>query len=147
MASADRVRFAVAKICLRLTILLIISLCLSLWVKAGADSGVETAKEITLIGINNCQACGEASAPGGPASGAKCSIFGHTCTFSVEKAVDTEGKEIKELKKKELGYKLNQQSLPLVKSEEYRGARLEIKGKWLKEKEAIEVSSFKRMEK
>jgi hypothetical protein len=124
-------------------------LLLSLCINASSQVKAETteAKEVLLTGINSCQACGEESAKGGTEPGTKCSIFGHTCTFSVEEATDTEGKEIEELKKKELNYKLNQLSLPLVKNEEYRGARLEIKGKWLKEKGTIEVSSFKKIEK
>lgn len=125
--------------------------CLSLHVRAGVALGseggstaIEAGKEVTLTGLNDCQACGEAKSPD---PGAKCSIFGFTCVFSVEKAVDAEGKEIEELKGKGLSYKLNQQGLPLVKNEEYHGARLEIKGRWFKEKGAIEVSSFRRMEK
>ena len=125
--------------------------CLSLYVwtevalgSEGGSTAIETGKEVTLTGLNNCQACGEAKFPD---PGAKCSIFGYTCVFSVEKAVDAEGREIEELKSKGLSYKLNQQGLPLVKNEEYHGARLEIKGKWFKEKGAIEVSSFRRLEK
>lgn len=131
------------------TILFVVSFYLSLCVQAGATLGVEgsstageTGKEVTLTGLNNCQACGEAKSPD---PGAKCSISGYTCVFSVEKAVDAEGREIEELKSKGLSYKPNQQGLPLVKNEEYHGARLEIKGKWFKEKGAIEVSSFKHL--
>ncbi|HHT9119501.1 MAG TPA: hypothetical protein ACFYD3_03010 [Candidatus Hypogeohydataceae bacterium YC41] len=109
--------------------------------------GGPEAKEVILTGINSCQACGKTSASGETAQGAKCSIFGHSCTFIIETAKDMDGKEIEDLKKKELNYRLNQQSIPLVKSDEYQGARLEIKGKWLKEKREIEVTSFKRIEK
>ena len=133
------------------TILFMALFYLSLCAQSGATLGVEggstageEGKEVTLTGLNNCQACGEAKPS---ESGAKCSPFGHTCVFTVETAVDTEGKEIEELKKKGLNYKLNQQGLPLFKNEEYRGARLEIKGKWFKEKGAVAVSSFKRLEK
>jgi hypothetical protein len=129
------------------TILLLLLFYLALGVRVEKTFGAEEAREITLTGINNCQACGEAPAPGGSESGAKCSIFGHTCTFSIEKALDAEGKEIEELKKKELSYKLDKQSLPLVKDKEYMGARLEVKGRWLKEKGTLEVSSFRRLEK
>lgn len=125
--------------------------CLSLHVWAevalgveGSSAAGETGKEVTLTGLNNCQACGEAKPPD---PGAKCSIFGYTCVFSVEEAVDAEGREIEELKGKGLNYKPNQQGLPLVKNEEYHGARLEIKGRWSKEKGTIEVSSFRRLEK
>lgn len=133
----------VAKMRLTWTILLIVSFCLSLCFQAEKTLGAEEGKEVTLTGVNNCQACGSEKSP---EPGTKCSIFGHTCTFSVENAIDTEGKEIEELKKKELNYKLTKQSLPLVKDKEYLGARLEVTGKWLKEKGTIEVSSFKRLE-
>ncbi len=123
--------------------LLLILFHLSLCMQARVVSGAEEVKEVTLIGLNNCQACG--GKPSEP--GAKCSPFGHSCTFSVEKATDEEGKEIEELKKRELSYKLNQQSLPLLKEQEFLGARLEVKGKWLRERGAIEVSSFRRLEK
>ncbi|MFN3466613.1 MAG: hypothetical protein ACK4WF_02800 [Candidatus Brocadiales bacterium] len=122
-------------------------ICVQAGATLGAEGGGtagEEGKEVILTGLNDCQACGEVKSS---EPGAKCSPFGHICIFSVEKATDVEGKEIEELKKKGLNYKLNQQGLPLVKSEEYRGARLEIKGKWFKEKGSIEVSSFKRLEK
>jgi hypothetical protein len=103
----------------------------------------QEASEVTFQGTNKCQGCGK---PGEAAPGAKCSVFGHSCALLIETAVDKDGKEIEELKGKELNYRLNQQSIPLIKSEEYQGARLEIKGKWLKEKSEIEVTSFKRIE-
>ncbi len=108
--------------------------------QTGVLFGVEESKEVTLLGTNSCKMCDE---PQTPESGTKCSIFGHTCYFLVGKAVDKEGKDIKELPGKWLNYKLNEQSIPLIRNEKYRGVRLEIKGKWLREKEIIDILSFK----
>jgi hypothetical protein len=96
----------------------------------------EPLKEVTLIGENYCVGCSLKKAEG---AAAQCSIYGHKHALKVEKAVDSKGKEVSELKGATLHYLENDSSVELFKGEEYHGKNVIVKGNVHLEERVVDV--------
>lgn len=82
-------------------------------------------KEVTLTGKNYCVGCSLKKAEG---AAAQCSVYGCKHALKVEKALDSEGKEVSELEGATLHYLENDSSAELFKGKKYHGKNVSIKG-------------------
>ncbi|ODS33273.1 MAG: hypothetical protein SCARUB_01594 [Candidatus Scalindua rubra] len=95
-------------------------------------------KELTLTGENYCIGCSLKKAEG---AAAQCSIYGCKHVLKVEKAVDSTGNEISELKGLTLHYLENDASVELFKGKEYHGKVVSIKGNVHLDERVVDVTS------
>ncbi|MEE8190421.1 MAG: hypothetical protein V3T79_02365 [Candidatus Scalindua sediminis] len=100
----------------------------------------EPLKELTLTGKNYCVGCSLKKAEG---AAAQCSIYGHKHALKVEKAVDSKGKEISELKGATLHYLENDASVELFKGKKYHGENVSIIGNVHLDERVVDVKSHK----
>lgn len=77
---------------------------------------------------------------------AQCSIYGHTNALSIEKIIDSQGKNIDELKGKIYQFLHNEKSDELIKDHNYVGKVIIAVGRVHPEADILEVNFFKEKE-